>query len=264
VREVLRAELRKITTTRLWWILLVAVFVLGGAYAALPATTALLAGQAGDVAPPFNDPGVVRSVYNGGNPGSRILALVLGITAVGTEYRHHTFGSSYLATPRRARLLLGKAVTLLVFGLLYGLVSVAAGVLVAVGFVTSQNGTFFLDDPVTWRFLALGVLAIGLWAIFGMGIGLLIRQLLVALLVGIAFVALIEPGCALILYLSGSDLALNLTPSGATNALLGITSSTLFAGSAPYAWWQAALVLATWCLLPAVVGVLTAVRRDVA
>ena len=46
---VLRAELRKITTTRLWWIMLICIFVLGGGYAALPATIAVL--EAGRPAP---------------------------------------------------------------------------------------------------------------------------------------------------------------------------------------------------------------------
>jgi hypothetical protein len=71
-----------------------------------------------------------------------------------------------------------------------------------------------------------------------------------------------------IFFLEKWDLPLNLMPSlmpsGATNAMLGITSPVLFAGQNPFAWWLGALVLAGWCLLPAVVGVLSTVRRDVA
>jgi hypothetical protein len=52
-------------------------------------------------------------------------------------------------------------------------------------------------------------------------------------------------------------------PSGATNAMLEITSPVLFAGRDPTPWWLAALVLAAWCLLPALAGVFSAVRRDV-
>ena len=36
VSGVLPAEMRKITTTRLWWIVLICVFLLGGGYAELP------------------------------------------------------------------------------------------------------------------------------------------------------------------------------------------------------------------------------------
>ena len=47
--------------------------------------------------------------------------------------------------------------------------------------------------------------------------------------------------------------------------MLGITSPVLFASDDPFAWWQGALVLAAWCLLPgAWSAVLSTVRRDVA
>ena len=118
----LRAELRKITTTRLWWIVLICIVVLSGGYAA---GVALLQPGAGTA---FDDPGIVRSVYNGGNPVARVLALVLGIATMGSEYRHQTLAATYLATPRRTRVLLGKAASLLLFGLLYGVASVLAGV----------------------------------------------------------------------------------------------------------------------------------------
>jgi hypothetical protein len=59
------------------------------------------------------------------------------------------------------------------------------------------------------------------------------------------------------------DIPLNLMPSGATNAMLGITSPILFATPDPWAWWQGLLVLAGWCLVPAGLGALFTVRRDV-
>ena len=87
--------------------------MLGGGYATLPATVAVLEAQNNGTGPPFGDPGLVRSIYNGGNTLSRILAMVVGIAAMGSEYRHNTLASTYLATPRRFRVLLGKAATLL-------------------------------------------------------------------------------------------------------------------------------------------------------
>jgi ABC-2 type transport system permease protein len=255
---VVRAELRKITTTRLWWVMLICVLVLSGVYAA---AVALLQPDTGA---PFDDPGILRSVYNGGNPVARVLALVLGIATMGSEYRHQTLAATYLATPRRGRVLRGKAVSLVLFGLLYGVVSVAAGVLVAVPFVRADDGSFFFDRTDTWRSLILGAGSMALWTMLGMGLGLLIRNLLVAMLVGISFAYLVEPILSLIFFLRDLDTALNLVPTGATNAMLGITAPVLFASDDPIAWWQGALVLAAWCLLPAVVGVLSTVRRDVA
>jgi ABC-2 type transport system permease protein len=254
----LRAELRKITTTRLWWVSLICILVLSGGYAA---GVALLqpAGAA-----PFDNPGIVRSVYNGGNPVARVLAMVLGIATMGNEYRHQTLAATYLATPRRGRVLLGKAVSLLLFGLLYGVASVLAGVAVAAPFVLANGGSLFLDQPDAWRSLVLGAGSLALWTMLGMGIGILIPNLLVAMLVGISFAYLVEPILSLVFFMRGWDLALNLLPTGATNAMLGITSPVLFATDNPFPWWQGALLLAAWCLLPALIGVLWTVRRDVA
>jgi ABC-2 type transport system permease protein len=263
VSGILRAEIRKITTTRTWWIMLICILVLGGGYAAFPATVAALQAGANGSGQPFDDPGIVRSVYNGGNTVTRVGAMVMGIAAMGSEYRHQTLAATYLATPRRTRLLLGKAMSLLLFGLLYGLASVVAGLAVAVPFIVANGGSFFLDQGETWRSLVLGAFSLALWAMFGMGIGILIKNMLVAMLVGISFAYLVEPILSLVFFFRGWDVALNLMPSGATNAMLGATSPVLFAAGDPFAWWQGALVLAGWCLLPAVVGVLSTVRRDV-
>jgi len=45
--------------------------------------------------------------------------------------------------------------------------------------------------------------------------------------------------------------------------MLQITSPVLFAAQHPTPWWLAGLILATWCLLPVIAGMLSAVRRDV-
>ncbi len=97
-----------------------------------------------------------------------------------------------------------------------------------------------------------------------MGIGILIKNMLVAMLVGISFAYLIEPVLSVIFFLNEWDVPLNLMPSGATNAMLGVTSPVLFAGPNPFVWWQGALVLAAWCLAPAVIGVASTVRKDIA
>lgn len=74
---------------------------------------------------------------------------------------------------------------------------------------------------------------------------------------------LLEPALTVLFFVPDWQVPLNLMPSGATNAMLGVNSPVLFASDQPYLWWQGALVLAGWCLLPALVGVLVTVRRDV-
>lgn len=258
----LTAELIKVFTTKLWWILLICVLLLGGGYATLPAITAILTEPTAAVAA-FEDAATLRAVYNGGNTLSRILALVIGLMSMGGEYRHRTIVATYLAVPHRLRAVAAKAVALTLFGLLYGLVNLLAGVVVAVPFVLVRGGSFFLDQPETWRSMALGVVSIALWTMIGFGFGILIKNMIVAMLVGIGFAYLLEPTLTVLFFAQQWDLPLNLMPSGATNAMLGITSPILFASSDPFPWWGGFLVLAGWCLVPAVLGVLITLRRDV-
>lgn len=262
LRLVVRSELLKIRTTKLWWIIGLCVLVLAGGYAALFAGVAALQADATDTAA-FTDLGAVSSVYNGGNTITRILVLVVGIMAMGGEYRHRTLTSTYLATPRRMTVLAGKALSLLAYGLLYGAVSVLAGALVAVPFLLYFDASFFLSSASMWRSLLLGVVSIALWTLMGMGIGILIRSMIVAMLVGIGFAYIVEPGLTLLFFVKDWGVPLNLMPSGATNAVLGITNPALFASPDPFPWWAGLLVLLGWSLLPAVVGVFTTVRKDV-
>src|SRR5215212_7873798 len=235
--------MRKIYTVRLWWIMLICVFLLGGAYALVPAFSAGLAQSTiGDPTPAFQVPGTLRSIYNGGN----------------------TLATTYLATPVRMRVVRAKALSLLAVGLLYGLASVLAGFLVAIPFVLFRDGSLFLDRGDTWRSLILGMVSIALWTLIGMGLGVLIRNMVLAMLVGIGFAYVVEPALTVLFFVKHWDLGLNLMPTGATNAMLGVTNPFLFAAQDPFSWWAGMLVLAAWCLLPVVAGVLITVRRDVA
>ena len=188
-----RAELRRITTTKLWWIVLICIFVLSAGYSTLPAVVALLESKAGSVSSPFTDPGIIRSIYNGGNVLARILAMVVGTVMIGSGHRYGTLAWNLLATPRRVRMLLGKAAALLIFGVIFGITSVAAGMLVAIPFVRTNNGSFLLDQPDTWRSIILGVCSIALWTLIGMGLGILIKSMPVALLAGVILGFLVEP-----------------------------------------------------------------------
>ena len=59
------------------------VVALGGRYATLPAFTAIFSDSMEVPDPPLDDPGTIRSIHNGGNTLARILALVVGIMAMG-------------------------------------------------------------------------------------------------------------------------------------------------------------------------------------
>lgn len=260
---VLVAEFRKIQTTRLWWIMLISIFLGAALYAGIYGFVTYLQADLEKVSP-FSTEAQLSAVYNGGNTLARILALVVGIMAMGGEYRHQTLASTYLATPQRFRVVGAKAVSMVCYGLVYGVASVIAGLLVAIPFVLYFDGEFFLGSWQMWRILLMGVLSMAAWTMIGMGIGILVRNMIVAILIGVGFAYIVEPMLSALFAIKQWDIPLNLMPTGATNAMLDITNPIMFASQHPWTWWQGLLVLIGWAALPAAIGALVTVRKDVA
>lgn len=116
----LRTELRKLATTRLWWILgMVAVAV------AVLVTVLTVAGSEASEHPPLD---IFTGALIGGVQTAYMITAIVGITAVTGEYRHHTATASYLAIPHRGRLISAKLIVLTGYGLFVGVVVVGVAV----------------------------------------------------------------------------------------------------------------------------------------
>ena len=101
--RLVRSELLKLRSTRLWWGLLIGVVVMTAVQAGVTAGFAgvdLGAGQG--TSPGLDEPETIRSVYaSAAFAGAYIFALVLGITGMTGEYRYQTATPTFLASPRR-------------------------------------------------------------------------------------------------------------------------------------------------------------------
>lgn len=258
----LLSEFRKVGTTKLWWIMAIAVFLGAGVYAGVYGFVTWLEADAQGL-DPFTTESDLSSVYNGGNTLARILALVVGVMSMGGEYRHKTLVTTYLATPKRLKVLSAKGIVLIGYGLFYGVVAVLAGFAVAIPFVSVFDGQYFLDSGSMWRSLAMGVLSMAAWTLIGMGIGILVRNMIVAILIGAGFAYIVEPMLSVLFLFQEWEIPLNLMPTGATNAMLGITNPGMMASPDPWPWWVGLLILLGWGALPALVGMLVTVRKDV-
>jgi ABC-2 type transport system permease protein len=150
-----RSELRKVTSTRLWWGLLIGVVI----YTAIQSgANAALAGQdpgAGQPRTPALDTAqAIRTVYAGSAfQGAYIFAMILGITGMTGEYRYQTLTPTFLATPRRPRVVVAKMLAHLVVGIGYGMAAVLVAVFVT--FLVEPLATFILsandlDSIVQW------------------------------------------------------------------------------------------------------------------
>jgi hypothetical protein len=257
-----RAELLKGRTTRLWWGLLLVGVVIVAAFAALFAGIAGQdTGEGGPVISP-SDPASLRAIYGVGFTSGYFIPLVLGIIGMTGEYRHMTITPTLLGVPRRGRLVLAKVVAYLLLGLAYGAALMLAAI-VGGGLVLAARGYGLgLGAEGVPRTVALGVLGCGVWAIFGLGLGTLIRNQVVAIVAVLVFVFIAEPLLSF---------GLNAVSWGGNIAqfLPGSASSAIAAGTdggqdlQRLSWWAGTLVLVAYGLVFASIGAALTTRRDV-
>jgi ABC-type transport system involved in multi-copper enzyme maturation permease subunit len=261
----IRAELRKFFSTRLWWGMALVVLLSGAAFAVLFGfiLTSDALGQ-GAPALPTSDALLARIVYTQGLSVGYLLTLSVGVMMVGSEYRHKTITATFLGTPRRATVMAAKTVALLFIGGFYGLLSLVGSVS-AGALVLSARGHEPFSDPEIWRTLALALLVLGLWALIGLGAGILIPNQVAALLIAIGVAWIVEPIVAAVLPLTdwGAEIVPYL-PSRATNAALGLESTGLDGGTvATLSWWAGALVLTAYAAVMAGLGTWRTLRADI-
>lgn len=262
-----RSEFRKFFTTRMWWGMAIAIFVAGAAFALLFAflftSESFTSGQAQAQGAPQGDPAqIASSVYTGGLSIGYVLLLTIGVLQIGAEYRHKTITSTFLATPRRLRAMLAKVVALLGIGAVYGVISLLGSVTVG-AIVLSARGEDPFPSSTIVRTLALSLLVLGLWALIGLGIGILLPNQVAALLIGVGVAFIVEP--LVVLALSfwdfGREHISQFLPSQATNAI--VNAVTQGPNEVRLEWWGGSLTLAAYALVLAGLGIWRTTRADI-
>lgn len=262
----IRAEFRKFFTTRMWWGMAVAVFLCGAVVAvgfAFLFTTGGMEDATGPGGEPMPLPSaeqIANSVYTGGITIGYLLLLTIGIIQIGAEYRHKTITSTFLADPHRVRVMLAKVVALLGIGIFYGVISLLGSVVPGALVLSLRDADPFPSSEIL-RTLALSLLVLGLWALIGLGVGILIPNQVAALLIGVGVAWIVEPILGLILGIweIGKDIA-QFLPSQATTAVVGVQSTP---GQPQLSWWAAALVLAAYAAVLAGFGSWRVAKQDV-
>jgi ABC-type transport system involved in multi-copper enzyme maturation permease subunit len=256
-----RSELRKITSTRLWWALLIGAvlyaLVQAGANAALAGTNP---GAGQPATAPLDTAQAIRTVYaSSAFQGSYIFAMILGITGMTGEYRYRTITPTFLATPRRARVVVAKMVAHLAIGICFGVSAVLAALLAGGVIIVARGHDLGYGADQLWPSIGLAVVAVGLWTLLGIGIGTLIRNQIAAVLVAVFVTFLVEPLATFILSSNDLDAIVKWLPTNASTALTSPSSSLL--DYLP--WWAGGLVLLGYAAVLAGLGVVLSTRRDI-
>lgn len=245
-----RAELRKLTTTWLWlWMLVLALAMTG-------ATTSAAIG--------FAEPGPLglesaagqRTVFAQAS-AALVVAGILGIVAVTGEFTHQTATPTFLATPRRDRVVLAKLITYATAGCLYAAACTAVVLVVALSWLAAKDVDVVLSGTDLARTLVGVALQVALYAVLGVGLGCLVRNQIAAIVGFVVYLFVLGP------ILSGvpatSEVAQYL-PYQAGNALGRLTSSV---DAAMLGQAAGGMVLLSWALAFAALGTRVAIRRDI-
>jgi ABC-2 type transport system permease protein len=274
--SLVRAELLKVRTTSTWWVfglIMLPLWALAVLYnwATLnaqqnldAANSELSADQAEQVRVAGEAVNQATTLYTSGQFLGVLLVMLLGAIIVTNEFFHLTATTTFLVTPVRERVVLAKLAAAVVLGLVFWLGTTILNVIVVPFILDALNAGAQLSDPAIWRAIALNALAFALWAILGVGFGVLIRsQLAATLTLSIAYV-IGNFGASLVFFLLTQYVAewmsklQVIVPTAASQLMI---AGTELPGNPPR--WVGAAVLIGYALVAGVIGTAIMRRRDI-
>jgi len=246
----LSSELLKLRTTKTFYALV-------GSSLGLVLAIAVVAAATGDwhTSPTDNPPGIdLLSLAM----IAQLFAIVLGILAVTSEFRHGTITPSLLAVPDRMRLMSAKLAVHLVAGIVFGLLTVVGVLLLSSLVFGLRDIDAGLSGSEVVK-VGLGTtLAVALYAALGVGVGAVVRNQVGAIVGTLAWIFVVE---SLLTIIPGfDDVISKFGLGGVASGLAGIDQGgdTDMLGQVP-----AGLMLLLYTAIFAVVGTVLLKRRDV-
>jgi ABC-2 type transport system permease protein len=250
--RLVRAELRKLTTTRMPWAFLAVLIAIAAINASAVIWGTDFDGSKGFISTADDQRSIIAFAAN-----AVMGAGLFGAIAVAREYGHGTVVPTLLSSPRRHRAVLAQLVAVAIGGAVLALVGAALIVIaVALALPTTEFG-FLVPVAGVARVLAAAAFAGAVGAVLGAGVGAVVRNAGGAV-TGVVLLLIIAPPLAVQLV---SD-AGRWVPSPLANALSGVTPEAAGVESQVSAG-AALLGLVVWALVPAVIGLMSVQRRDV-
>ena len=153
---------------------------------------------------------------------AQVFALILGILAVTTEFRHGTITPTLIVAPDRVRVVLAKLVAHVLAGLILGVLAVGLTTAIVLITLSSRDiDTGLTSQEITEVVIGL-ILATALWAALGVGLGALVRNQVGAIVGALGWALLVEN--LLTIIPTVGDWVQKYGLNGVTNALSNIES----------------------------------------
>jgi ABC-2 type transport system permease protein len=287
------AELFKLRTTSMWWLFAAATLISTAVMLVVDLVNAhsLLKPFAqyvnlethgnGDKIPPeflahlqsdwslgHNVVTQAATIYTSGQLIGVLLACLLGIVLITSEYHHQTATTTFLWTPHRSRVVGGKLATAVIMAGLSWSLSTVISVVTGAIFLSREGYGTQLGHWEVLRAVLLNLAAFAVWAVFGIGFGALIRSQLgatvaatVLYLVGATAAASVFE--LLYTYVIPKDWILTaqvIVPSVASAVMISPTKTF---DQSPDQWVGAAILIA-YGIIAGIVGTVILRRRDIA
>ncbi|MGA9596775.1 MAG: hypothetical protein WBV06_11495 [Acidimicrobiia bacterium] len=240
-----RAELRKLTSTRMPWAFVIVLLIISALTATAVIAGTDMDGSKGFIATTADQQSLMAFAWN-----AMMGAVIFGAIAVAREYGHGTVVPTFLSAPRRHRAVLAQLTAVSVVGGLLGGLGAGLTVAAVAAALPMTDYSFLLSIGTTAQLIAASAFTGAVGAVMGAGIGAVVRNTGGA--VTGAFVTLIV----------GPPLVVQMA-SGAASWVPGTLAGVLSGIGGEVGLLAAIAALIMWAAVPAAMGLISTMRRDV-
>ncbi len=181
-----------------------------------------------------------------------LVAALIGVMAITSEFRHGTIRPTFVVTPQRSRVITAKVLASLLMGVLFGLAAIGLSFGIGYAILAGRGIPLALSTTdVVWLVLGTPVLTAA-WAALGVGLGAIVRNQVFAVIGLILWAMIIDNLLRSLVPSIGGY-----TPSGASAAIIADpTDYVLSAGAG-------GVLLLGYVAVVIAAGALLVGRRDV-
>ncbi len=221
--RLVRAELAKLSTTRLFLWLGLLIVALSG----FVTTITILSTDESSLATLSQQ----RSIAQFAAVGA-VIALIVGIVQASGEYTHGTIAHTFLVSPVRPRVVAAKLIAGAIVGVLVAGFAELVTWTIAAAWISGRSVPFLLDSRSILE-TYVGILGAGaLAAVLGVGLGALLRRQTAAIVLALIWLLVGEPVLSIAgiqEYAPGHAIAAVAVAGGRSSELLGLWSGLLVA-----------------------------------
>ncbi len=190
---------------------------------------------------------------------AQVFALLLGIIAVTSEFRHGTVTPSLLVVPDRVRLTLAKLGAAFIVGLALGIVATGLSALIGSVILNARDIPNPLSGSDVTKMVIGGTIATALYAALGVGVGAVVRNQVGAVVGSLIYLFVLENLLTIAKPLR--DPVAKYGFGGVGNGLTGTGDPT--ADHPPLDQVPAGLLLALYCAIFLIIGIVLMRKRDI-